>query len=81
MGQGVIMTDPKYLCVKEVASILRVKLSTLYKYVDEVPGHFLAFGKVHRFHADQFFEGYKQKAQKKTTSKRRKGYNDNRHNL
>jgi len=81
LGKGVVMTFPKYLCAKEVAAILDVKLSTLYKYIDEVPGHFLLFGTIHKFDAEEFHKGLKQFALKKTTSKRPKGYNDNRHNL
>lgn len=77
------MTFPKYLSVKEVASILRIMdVKTVYKMIkkDEIPGHFM-LGSMHVFDEEELYKGLKTKATEKTASKRLKGYTDNRHNL
>lgn len=67
------------LTVKEVAALLRVRSTKwVYQHKFEIPGYVELAGS-HLFDADVLQESLKQRALKKTTSKRPKGYNDNRH--
>lgn len=74
------MLPPKYLSVKDVALLLGVSVKTVYKHIEETPGH-LMYGSIHLFDAEELYKGLKDLVLKKTASKRQKGRTDNRHNL
>jgi len=80
LGKKDVMS--KYLTVKEVVVLLNEVRSEkwVYQHKHEIPGFFELAGS-YFFDADVLQESLKQRALKKTASKRPKGYDDNRHNL
>jgi hypothetical protein len=61
------MTPTRYLSAKEVATILKISVKTVYKKLDCIPGYF-NLGGMHFFDEDEFRSGLKSLAtQKKQT--------------
>lgn len=78
------MTPTRYLSVKEVGSILKIDVKTVYKfiYAGEIPGHF-KLGSMHFIDEEEFRNGLKSLAtqSKKTVSHFSKSYANDKHGL
>lgn len=77
------MSYPRYLSVKEVATLLNISVKTVYKMKDQgvIPGHF-QLGSMHFFDEEELLRGLKDLAtQKKTVIKFQHSRTDDRHGL